>query len=124
MAELLPPQQPQDDRKQQEITAPNLLQTGQHICPACEDELMEAKASVLKTAGRAVVWTPLVITLLSFVDAMVRHVAWAPDERILGTALVGGAAILAFGFPTKEGTLGEILKDRLLDMIKKREEDE
>lgn len=122
MAELLPTPPPSDDRSQ-EVTA-NILQTGQHICPACEDDLMEAKASVLKTAGRAVVWTPLVITLLSFVDAMVRHVAWAPDERILGTALVGGAAILAFGFPTKEGTLGELMKDKLIDMLKKKEKEE
>lgn len=86
-----------EDRDPQEVVKHSL-------CPACEDEIAEARAYVIKAAGLAIVSSIPLVVILSFAEAVLARPArvWVLDEKILGCIVAATAAIVTFAWRTKK----------------------
>lgn len=70
-------------------------------CPNCDNDMEESQSFIVKIAGVVIVSLPVFLVSLDFI-AKANQIAWAIDEKILGTCLAGIALVMAFGFKKRE----------------------
>lgn len=64
-------------------------------------EVVKANADVLRAAGYSVAGAPHLVLFLSFLDAMINHHPWQPDERILLSLLAAYGLMGAYYWKTR-----------------------
>lgn len=66
------------------------------------DTEADDRGFVIRVCGVTAASTIPLILLLSFTDAILRHVAWEPDEKIIGACLAQAVALSAYAWRTRK----------------------
>ncbi len=71
-----------------------------------EDNQVDSEADdrgfVIRICGGVAACTVPLILVLSFTDALTRHVAWEPDEKIIAACLAQAVALSAYAWRTRK----------------------
>lgn len=67
------------------------------LCSSCEDHAedgVRARSDVLRVAGYSAAGAPYAVLGLTWVDSVLKHYPWIPDERVVA-ALIASYGLLA-----------------------------
>lgn len=76
---------------------PEPAEIPRQIDPEADD-----RGFVIRVCGVIAAGTIPLILVLSFIDAVMRHVAWEPDEKVLAACLAQGVALSAYAWRTRK----------------------